>query len=240
MNISKSPLNVLLSQTRLKTFYYARVAHDGSCVLACSNAAWLRYKLEHNFSVVAPAKVQHNKTTFHMVQQSADALTQRILHDGERHFSIYHPIDLLKKTDECVEVFSYAFDSNCADATDFYLNNTDLLLHFCRHMADFAAAPESHGHIARMQITNTKQFHLNRAYSTDVSDAIMRGHNISAREYEVITRLAKGFSYKQIASELSLSSRTVESHIDNIKRKLRCQSKRQLVMLLHERFNHLL
>jgi len=52
---------------------------------------------------------------------------------------------------------------------------------------------------------------------------------MSLRESEILACLAKGRSSKQIAQELSLSVRTVESHRQNIKRKLNLDGQAELI-----------
>lgn len=56
-----------------------------------------------------------------------------------------------------------------------------------------------------------------------ISDALTR------RENEVLFFLLRGRTAKEIASVLSLSSRTVEHYIDSIKSKLHCKHKRELM-----------
>ena len=52
---------------------------------------------------------------------------------------------------------------------------------------------------------------------------------MSLRESEILACLAKGRSSKQIAQELDLSVRTVESHRQNIKRKLKLEGQAELI-----------
>lgn len=52
---------------------------------------------------------------------------------------------------------------------------------------------------------------------------------LSAREIEVLELVACGLSAKEIAEELSLSTRTVERHLDNVRGKLRARNRPHLV-----------
>jgi DNA-binding CsgD family transcriptional regulator len=52
---------------------------------------------------------------------------------------------------------------------------------------------------------------------------------LSARQIECLDLLAKGMTYKQIATTLNLSSRTVEHYIETIKTKLDCESRHDLI-----------
>jgi len=58
---------------------------------------------------------------------------------------------------------------------------------------------------------------------------------LSARELEVLRRLAQGMVYKQIAHELSLSTSTVRTHLHNIYGKLGAVDRAQAVLIATER-----
>ena len=58
---------------------------------------------------------------------------------------------------------------------------------------------------------------------------------LSAREVEVLKRLAQGMVYKQIAHELSLSTSTVRTHLHNIYGKLGAVDRAQAVLVATER-----
>lgn len=69
--------------------------------------------------------------------------------------------------------------------------------------------------------------------SSAVSGRLFRSQTprpvMSLRESEILAQLAKGRSSKQIAVELNLSVRTVESHRQNIKRKLNLDGQAELI-----------
>ncbi|HYF24836.1 MAG TPA: HDOD domain-containing protein, partial [Baekduia sp.] len=58
---------------------------------------------------------------------------------------------------------------------------------------------------------------------------------LSARELEVLKRLAEGKVYKQIALELSLSTSTVRTHLHNVYGKLGAVDRAQAVLIATER-----
>lgn len=51
---------------------------------------------------------------------------------------------------------------------------------------------------------------------------------LTPREQEVMQHLARGYAYKEIASELAISLKTVESHASAVLRKLQLSSRHQL------------
>jgi DNA-binding NarL/FixJ family response regulator len=58
---------------------------------------------------------------------------------------------------------------------------------------------------------------------------------LSERESEILAGLARGLSSKQIAAEFDLSVRTVETHRQNIRRKLRIAGQAELIRYAVER-----
>jgi putative nucleotidyltransferase with HDIG domain len=58
---------------------------------------------------------------------------------------------------------------------------------------------------------------------------------LSVREIDVLRRLARGMVYKQIASELSLSTSTVRTHLHNVYGKLGALDRAQAVLIATER-----
>ena len=58
---------------------------------------------------------------------------------------------------------------------------------------------------------------------------------MSGREIDVLRRLARGMVYKQIASELGLSTSTVRTHLHNVYGKLGAMDRAQAVLIATER-----
>ncbi len=51
---------------------------------------------------------------------------------------------------------------------------------------------------------------------------------LTAREREVLRQIARGYSYKQVASRLSISIKTVETHVSAVLRKLQLSNRHEL------------
>jgi DNA-binding NarL/FixJ family response regulator len=51
---------------------------------------------------------------------------------------------------------------------------------------------------------------------------------LSAREREVLRLIARGYTYKEVARELSIATKTVETHVSAVLRKLQLTSRHQL------------
>jgi DNA-binding NarL/FixJ family response regulator len=51
---------------------------------------------------------------------------------------------------------------------------------------------------------------------------------LSAREREVMRLIARGYQYKEVAKELFISVKTVETHVSNVLRKLQLSNRHEL------------
>ncbi|WP_165067847.1 LuxR C-terminal-related transcriptional regulator [Marisediminicola senii] len=66
----------------------------------------------------------------------------------------------------------------------------------------------------------------------ETSDELDR---LSAREREVMRLIARGYSYREVATELFISVKTVESHVSAVLRKLQLSSRHELTAWALER-----
>jgi DNA-binding NarL/FixJ family response regulator len=58
---------------------------------------------------------------------------------------------------------------------------------------------------------------------------------LTAREREVLRLIARGYRYKEIAADLHLSVKTVETHVSNVLRKLQLSNRHELTRWAAER-----
>lgn len=59
--------------------------------------------------------------------------------------------------------------------------------------------------------------------------------SLTTREFEVMRLIARGYAYKEIASELFISVKTVESHVSSVLRKLQLSNRYELSRWAQER-----
>ncbi len=64
--------------------------------------------------------------------------------------------------------------------------------------------------------------------AVDVSSIDEELDRLSAREREVLKLIARGYSYKEVARELFISIKTVETHVSSVLRKLQLSNRHQL------------
>ena len=62
----------------------------------------------------------------------------------------------------------------------------------------------------------------------DISEIDEELDKLSQREWEVLRLIARGYAYKEIAKELFISIKTVETHVSSVLRKLQLSNRHQL------------
>lgn len=62
--------------------------------------------------------------------------------------------------------------------------------------------------------------------------------SLTAREVEVLTLIARGYTYREAATELYVSVRTIETHVSAVLRKLQLSNRRELARWAHARDLH--
>ncbi len=58
---------------------------------------------------------------------------------------------------------------------------------------------------------------------------------LTTREREVLRLIARGYTYKEVASRLCLSVKTIETHVSAVLRKLQLSNRHQLTVWANER-----
>jgi putative nucleotidyltransferase with HDIG domain len=136
-------------------------------------------------------------------------------------------------------VIAHAIEShhgNDVDGEAGIIRLADMLAHY---MVGDAVVPAELSSVARA--ISLKPAQLRQImYDLPLESAVRRPRQVdpcpmSTREVDVLKRLAKGMVYKQIASELGLSTSTVRTHLHNVYGKLGAMDRAQAVLIATER-----
>lgn len=89
--------------------------------------------------------------------------------------------------------------------------------------------------IIEKMIKNYKDVRLDRETKKRAPDIEFLHNSLSVRQKECFFFLVRGYTAKQIAQQLGLSYRTVETHINHLKNKFNCRTKGQLIEMVFEK-----
>ena len=170
------------------------------------------------------------------------------------HFAIDNFVLVCKQFPDYVEWYSFGADAKNTQINNFYVNHFDEIINFVNSFKD-----QAKNIIKKISSLPTINFPLPRddqkiflnsaAQKILWKDPILieMGKNyqpkryeffinnltvvLSRQEYKCIQALLSGLTAKQIAKQLKLSSRTVETYLNNIRNKAQVADRQQLIKL---------
>lgn len=185
-----------------------------------------RYALVESKIESFPADVRR-KYTMHL-------LDLRMLFDHA------NPFEIVAKLDGYCESFSFYSSASRQSAASFYINHLDTFEQFVALFKVAAANLVATADRDRVIGTTAASERSSREPDSqaplgtwDFLNA--RLQSLTDRQLEIAQHIISGCTARQIAQKLGLSSRTVETHIENIKSRLGCANKTELLV----QFSHL-
>lgn len=133
--------------------------------------------------------------------------------------------------------YGFATTKNNKDLSNTYINNIPLLkkfIHYFLNETDPILKSLNKNKVEIGKYVGNKFYEQNIHTPFEIEETIFRekiGDNLhlSKRQEECMDLLIKGNSANQIGDALGLSKRTIEFYLENIKNKLSCNSKQELI-----------
>lgn len=238
----KTIVKPLFDSSEIDYFYYAEFFKSGDCFSLCSNAKWHKFFFDeelYKFNVDFPANGYH-----------LCAVKAPIIAENAKNFGINHFFDYTKEYEDHYIMAGFGTSYGKESIIDFYLNNRDLLEKFIFYFQEQASTlikiskklenkiimPEYYGNNNfQLKSNDCKVFDfLKRLNSSERPTVNLRSVLFSKRELECIKYILAGKNMREIAEQLFISPRTVETHIENMKNKFGCYKKSELIANLLE------
>lgn len=246
VNIMRKLAEPLLMQTKINNFSYLKFYHNGAVVNLTTNIDWIKYRFNEKikYQILFEHELNNiilNNPYIYLWPQDVNSNLLGAL----RQYGIWNGCNIYIRSTDNIEVFSFASSIENIAMQNFYVNNFDFLKGF---IVDFREK------IAK--IINT-----NHRIITDINFPIIRNSNkiikpktyfdfcisekpkkihfdeniyLTIKEIECCSYLIKGMGIKEIAQITNLSSRTVESHINNAKIRSNSLNKQELICYLNK------
>jgi DNA-binding CsgD family transcriptional regulator len=242
---------ILFLNTPITFFNYERYYFDGS-MLTLNHSPEMGYEIYRQNLLPSLDEIQENTARYVFLSVSLP-LPEAVSRDNlyaknieiARQLRVHHRLCLLFKQQHYVEVFVYGI-SKASDPFNIFMNCTDFLQRFScyfreaslllikkieRYRLQFDCPHEqiSYADIQFSEQTNYIKI-LSELGPKNISFQGKFGETfLSLREWECLLWLAKGKTAKEIAKTLSLSHRTVEDYLANLRHRLGCQSRFELI-----------
>ena len=212
-------------------FSYTRVYPDGTRMNIGTNplsAAYVHYETStyEGFMAEVHAEQFHNKVIF--VPSLPDDRAGPILRE---RFNIDNIMSLAYAGPRYTENYNFGTYTGCIDIVSVYLNNLAYLKRFTFYFKEKAAYIIEEFDKNRLQTPRITPGPMRIAsgvlptplHDLMVSRFYLNDHSyLTKREVECLQALYAGHNLKEIANQLGISLRTVETHLKHVKEKLRC------------------
>lgn len=175
---------------------------------------------------------------------------------GKEHYNTMHCISITQPYQDACEFYLFSTSPEHSSSINFLINNMDILYHFILFFQDKLAKQLKKAHQHRLipftpptandqydffnknffdsMQAKKRQFynmtHINKLSLHDKSRQI----KLTAREIDCVFYLINNKSVTKTADLMSISRRTLESYLENIKNKFNCSSKEDLFAKLKE------
>ena len=168
-------------------------------------------------------------------------LANQSVYEEARLMDIHHGIYLFgKKNDGYCDSLGFASADNDPAIINNYFNNFDLLKKFVSYFHEEASTLLSRAEQYRVVLPFNDES-ANPAYKSHQVEKLFSVNNslgkLTNRQRECIYLLIQGKPTKIIASELNISIRTLEDHLRDIKIRLHCKNKTELIIKLAKALN---
>lgn len=166
-----------------------------------------------------------------------DTLPSQLVCDAVlRPLNIDHGMYMIEPHADYCDFFGFATNKGNSSIINTYLTKLDYLQTFANYFKERASKIIQK--VADKKIIlpfNQNIIDFTDTQQTD-NDIVANGHEynaiFSARQFEVAKIFMQGKSIKDVARELKLSPRTIETHINLLKSKLKCRRSSELIIKL--------
>lgn len=217
-------------------FTYAKSEKNGSRTYLGTHSDILERYLKKEYYLIgnvesAPEKY-HNQIVFW------DTLPkQHIYDDILRSSNIDHGIFMINRGSDYCEFYGFAAKKGNHRVINNYITHIDALNKFPLYFKDNAKniIKQAEANKLILPFHSDNLDFVNNAENIFFDKELTEQKNalqLSARQKDCATLLLRGMQYKEIAETLNISSRTVETHVNHLKRKLDCSNRTKLLVQL--------
>jgi DNA-binding CsgD family transcriptional regulator len=236
----------------LATYYdctfltYRRFYPNGKMIYFINNDKWLDYSFQHQIwaskNAVNRVKKAYKEGSYYyiwpIIPNNHDQVYSKLY-----EYNIWKGISIYKRYGECVEAFCFISIVDTDKVVDLYINNQNVLDRFCQYFKnrtkDIINKSSTHSLLCSPVNSFTDNSINTHHVSQDFIDATpiknyflrikTKDISLSIQETKCLFFIAQGKSMKEIANINNISVRTVETHLNNIKKKTDCFSTSQLI-----------
>ncbi len=237
----------LFNYFNLFQFFYYEIKNDGRFSTFHSSQSWSEYYDANQFYLIDPyyRHPKYFKEGIILIRDTQNHSVEPILNPGKDKFHVGFILKLVKKTHDGVEVFGFTSPTPDDSHVSFLISEMPLLRTFIEkfkadHPLLLTALKDNQLNLANLIGPTFNEPTLILPPDFKKKQALLQNLGMSTEaplspiEISVMKLFVKGYSAGKIAPQIYLSRRTVEHHMERIKRKLDCSSKTELIQKARE------
>lgn len=204
--------------------YIHRDSH-GNVTYLCSNQKWLDHYIKKSYPKIGAFEKNIELSQYKFALWNGLDSDDRILTDSKEITGVEYGIAIVKQEQDGVSFYNLGAKSADPSIVNKYINEVNQYENFV------SAFQEKAIDLFRV----AKKFKMNVCFDSVKSkkpEYRFRNLYLTKREHECVTYLIRGKTAEEIAIILNISKRTVETHVQNIKRKMNCYNQFRLGYLL--------
>lgn len=223
----------LFAKLDLNYFHYIRLYKDGTMTNLLSRYDWHECFYTNQFRTTVPLVNPEIKFGQYNVCLWRGTVSDHALATARNETNLDHPINITVVQKDYFECFAFGARAGNDAVINTYFNNIELLLNYTRSFKE-QAADLIKVSVANKFLLPQAQHAKNLTILDNLDTALTLVGNygvvkVTFKELEALRWLCKGLSLNEIAKKVRRSARTVEMHLNNLKDKLGCRKKAELI-----------
>ena len=229
----------------LRHFWYHKVTNSGYLSAMSNLPAWAEYFFSEMNPLIYPY-FRHprnfcDKIILSKINDVEDPELNELHCIAKEKYNVHHSFMTIQKTTDGVEFFAFALNYSNERQHALLISELSLILLFIKsfrkeNQSIFDSLEDNQVNVSNQLGENFLTTHISGISDISSRNVFLKKIGLeipkalSAREIEVMKLLLNGFfSANEIAEKMNLSKRTIEAYIENIKNKLDCFSKPELI-----------
>lgn len=219
---------------------HARIFYDGTWIFFTSAVEVSDYFFKNDFAFLPYVNIEKAKSfiLLNTVKKFRPSLQVARASLAIDHLLAYSVVNIKQAF---IDIFWFGAYANEKNVINFYLNNLEFLANYAnyyiaeaRHLINLAKEKRILVPVSLKEDYNQKFLCLKNMFPFGNPMGKVCGilNKLSPKEYECLHFLLNGYTAKMSAKQLDISPRTVETHIQNIKLKLKCRTRNELIIKL--------
>lgn len=234
-----APLNTYF---QIHYFAFKRTYDDGSKIYLFNHPTYYRHWFKSQYYLIGnrEAKPSHYESGYDLWESLPDPY--KLYDEGAKNFDIANGLTVTRKYEKYCDFFFFATNSRNTHIRQLYFERRDVFEKYCDYFVSSSQDLINRAETAKIILPSPKPielpkpvFEINK-FLKEIHSAGDEGLcHLTVREIECAYLLAEGKSYKEIAKVFGLSPRTIEEHSHNIRHKLGCKNKSELISVLSKK-----